>query len=379
MPSMRGRRMSLTMMPRKSGCNRRSPSSALPTLSVGDAFELQRLLATGRTSGSSSMMDPSMCRSWSFSCSRWPAGNSRRMKAPPSGDCAGERAAEIAHDAGRDGHAEARANAGFLGRIEGSKRAPALRRRAGRGRAPRRSHAAVASAHRFDARRGMIAHRVERVADQVDHDLFEPVGVALAYSSGCSGKRVSMRGSPPRVAQETRRRTDDLAEIDGIGLPLDLCEGPLSWPVICPNAVDKLADAFEVGARRRLVAAFEEAGGVAGRVRRAASGWLSSCDAGRELADDGQLAGLTFVLRRLQRFLGAYALADFFLQLLVGRRKVRRAFVDLAFPSSSCAFCNTSRARRGAVAQRWRRHCRTSSPGCRAAALRFRRRQRGSR
>ena len=33
----------------------------------------------------------------------------------------------------------------------------------------------------FDERRGLPVHRVERVADQVDHDLFEAVGVVWRH------------------------------------------------------------------------------------------------------------------------------------------------------------------------------------------------------
>jgi hypothetical protein len=143
-----------------------------------------------------------------------------------------------------------------------------------------------------------------------------------------------------------------------------------------PHAVDQLGDAFEVGApspRRRV----RESGGVA---RQRAQGGQRLVefvrDAGRELADDGELAGLDqFVLRRAQRALGADALGDFVLQLLVGRREVGGAFSTLR-SSSSCAFCSASRAARRSL--RWRRRSQTIIARMQSSSVETRRRRRGS-
>mgnify|MGYP002147244917 CR=1 FL=1 len=123
------------------------------------------------------------------------------------------------------------------------------------------TRSAVAGGVDLDQGRGIIAHRVERVADQIDDDLFEPVGVAQGEQRLFEKARLDARMARRHALFKQRDGVaDDLAEIDGIQLAARLACESLELAGDLPHAVDELADAFEVGACRRLVAAFEEAG-----------------------------------------------------------------------------------------------------------------------
>src|SRR5574343_1301849 len=168
--------MSLTTMPGKSGPIWRRPCSALVAQAVRKPSSCSACSQPSATSGSSSMIR--MVRSSVM------AGSERKFEGEDGAAvrmvAAVQATTEIAQDAGGNGQTQAQAVAGRFGREERLEEA-LLGFVAEAGAMVANGQAdvgVVAVPGQFDARLGLIVHRIEGIADQVDQHLLQPVGIA---------------------------------------------------------------------------------------------------------------------------------------------------------------------------------------------------------
>ena len=155
---------------------------------------------------------------------------------------AGERTTEVADDTGRNGQPKAQADAGFLGRKERLEQARQCFGAQAGAVIPhvQAHHRALGRAADIHGWAGMLGHGVERIADQIDDDLFQPVGVAqrvkrIVRKIGCDLGAAGVQA----LFKNGDGMCDDLADIDGPWMPAGFARKRLQLSGDQAHAVDQ--------------------------------------------------------------------------------------------------------------------------------------------